>query len=148
MLRRCCCGCVGPCDSLIRVSMTRAQLEGTPYGKEIIRRLKIQMIPRADADSADARKERDHYLFADHLGAMPPSAACFCFASRLCIGRFSISASLAGTPSRSCGDLQKSRTDDRISLLHAYRTGQRSSRFDSCRASMNSRVRSRLADLV
>jgi hypothetical protein len=45
---------LGPRNSLISVSMTRAQLEDTPYGTEILRRLKIQMILQSDADFADA----------------------------------------------------------------------------------------------
>lgn len=45
---------LGPRNSLISVSMTRAQLEDTPYGKEILRRLKIHMILQSDADFADA----------------------------------------------------------------------------------------------
>lgn len=34
---------VGPRDSLVTVGMTPAELEGTPYGKEIARRMKLQM---------------------------------------------------------------------------------------------------------
>jgi hypothetical protein len=34
--------------------MTRAQLEVTPYGKEIMRRLKIHSILQSDAAFADA----------------------------------------------------------------------------------------------
>ena len=45
---------LGPRDSLISVSMTRAQLAGTPYGAEIVRRLKIHMILQSDAVFADA----------------------------------------------------------------------------------------------
>ena len=37
-----------PRDSLTSVSMTRTQLQGTAYPKEIERRLKIEMIPQAD----------------------------------------------------------------------------------------------------
>jgi len=45
---------LGPRDRLILVSMTRAQLAGTPYGEEIVRRLKILMILPLDAVFADA----------------------------------------------------------------------------------------------
>jgi hypothetical protein len=45
---------LGPRDILTEVSMTRAQLEGTPYGNEIIRRLKALMILQPDAHFADA----------------------------------------------------------------------------------------------
>jgi hypothetical protein len=38
----------------MKVSTTRAQLEGTPYGAEIVRRLKIRMILQSDAVFADA----------------------------------------------------------------------------------------------
>jgi hypothetical protein len=48
---------LGPRDSLISVSMTRAQLEGTPYGKEIARRLKIEMILQADEEPVFTEKE-------------------------------------------------------------------------------------------
>jgi hypothetical protein len=46
---------LGPRESLMKVSRTRAQLEGTPYGAEIIRGLKIRMILQSDAVFADAR---------------------------------------------------------------------------------------------
>jgi len=36
---------LGPRDSLTRVSMTRAELDGTPYGKEVQRRLTIEGFP-------------------------------------------------------------------------------------------------------
>jgi hypothetical protein len=36
---------LGPRDSLTAISMTRTQLEGTPYLKELERRSKIQMAP-------------------------------------------------------------------------------------------------------
>ena len=39
---------LGPRDSLTSVSMTRTQLQGTAYGKEIERRLKIEMILQPD----------------------------------------------------------------------------------------------------
>jgi hypothetical protein len=39
---------LGPRDALISVSMTRAQLEGTAYGKEIERRRKIEMTLQED----------------------------------------------------------------------------------------------------
>lgn len=39
---------LGPRDSLTSVSMTRAQLQGTAYGREIERRLKIEMILQPD----------------------------------------------------------------------------------------------------
>jgi hypothetical protein len=48
---------LGPRDSLTSVSMTRVQLEGTAYGKEIERRLKIEMILEEDADPLFAEKE-------------------------------------------------------------------------------------------
>jgi hypothetical protein len=44
---------LGPRNSLISVSMTRAQLEGTPYGKEIMRRLEILSILQSDSAFAD-----------------------------------------------------------------------------------------------
>jgi hypothetical protein len=50
---------LGPRDSLISVSMTRAQLEGTAYGKEIERRLKIEMILQADEVPLFAEKEEE-----------------------------------------------------------------------------------------
>jgi hypothetical protein len=55
---------LGPRDSLITVSMTRAQLEGTAYGKEIERReierrLKIEMILQADEAPLFAEKEEE-----------------------------------------------------------------------------------------
>jgi hypothetical protein len=34
---------IGPRDSLVTVGMTSAELEGTSYGKEIARRMKLQM---------------------------------------------------------------------------------------------------------
>ena len=48
---------LGPRDSLMSVSMTRAQLEGNAYGKEIERRLKILMIRQADEVPLFAEKE-------------------------------------------------------------------------------------------
>jgi hypothetical protein len=48
---------LGPRDSLMSVSMTRAQLEGNAYGKEIERRLKILMILQADEVPHFAEKE-------------------------------------------------------------------------------------------
>jgi hypothetical protein len=39
---------LGPRDSLTSVSMTRTQLQGTAYGKEIERRLKIEMVLQPD----------------------------------------------------------------------------------------------------
>jgi hypothetical protein len=48
---------LGPRDSLTSVTMTRAQLEGTAYGKEIERRLKIEMILQADEVPLFAEKE-------------------------------------------------------------------------------------------
>jgi hypothetical protein len=36
---------LGPRDSLTEVSMSRAELEGTPYGKEIQRRLTVEGFP-------------------------------------------------------------------------------------------------------
>jgi len=36
---------VGPRDSLISINMTRAELDGTPYEKEIERRLKVERFP-------------------------------------------------------------------------------------------------------
>jgi hypothetical protein len=45
---------LGPRESLMKVSTTRAQLEGTPYGAEIMRRLKIRMILQSHAVFADA----------------------------------------------------------------------------------------------
>ena len=46
---------LGPRDSLTEVNMPRAELEGTPYGKEIERRLQIEGFPAALlADKAEA----------------------------------------------------------------------------------------------
>jgi hypothetical protein len=48
---------LGPRESLTQVSMTRADLEGTPYGKEIQRRLTIEGFPSswgAGAEKAEA----------------------------------------------------------------------------------------------
>jgi hypothetical protein len=50
---------LGPRDSLMSVSMTRAQLEGNAYGKEIERRLKILMILQADEVPHFAEKEEE-----------------------------------------------------------------------------------------
>jgi len=36
---------VGPRDNLTQLSMTRAELDGTPYGKEVQRRLTIEGFP-------------------------------------------------------------------------------------------------------
>jgi hypothetical protein len=47
---------LGPRHSLTSVSMTRAQLEGTAYGKEIERRLKIEMILQPDETPIFAEK--------------------------------------------------------------------------------------------
>lgn len=48
---------LGPHDSLIRVSTTRAELDGTPYGKEVQRRLKIEGFP--DSFGAGAEKAEE-----------------------------------------------------------------------------------------
>jgi hypothetical protein len=50
---------LGARDSLISVSMTRTQLEGTAYGKEIERRLKIEMILQEDEVALFAEKEEE-----------------------------------------------------------------------------------------
>ena len=39
---------LGPRDRLTSVSMTRTQLQGTAYGEEIERRMKIEMILQPD----------------------------------------------------------------------------------------------------
>jgi len=48
---------LGPRDTLICVSMTRAELDGTPYGKEVKRRLKIEGFP--DGFGAGAEKAEE-----------------------------------------------------------------------------------------
>jgi hypothetical protein len=64
---------LGPRDSLIRVSMTRAELDGTPYGKEVQRRLKIEGFPDTSGDGAD---KADGPQFSrpqpDSSAALPP----------------------------------------------------------------------------
>lgn len=48
---------LGPRDTLTSVSMTRTQLEGTPYGKEIERRLRITMVLQQDEAPVFEEKE-------------------------------------------------------------------------------------------
>jgi hypothetical protein len=49
---------LGPRDSLTQVSMSRAELEGTPYGKEIQRRLTIEGFPN---DLGNEKAERPQF---------------------------------------------------------------------------------------
>ena len=62
---------LGPRDSLISVSMTRAELDGTPYGKEVQRRLKIEGFP--DSFGAGAEKaEGPQFPRPQTSGGTPP----------------------------------------------------------------------------
>ena len=62
---------LGPRDSLIGVSMTRAELDGTPYGKEVQRRLRIEGFP--DSFGAGAEKaEEPQFPRPQTVGGAPP----------------------------------------------------------------------------
>jgi hypothetical protein len=60
---------LGPRDRLTSLSMTRAQLEGTPYGKEIERRLKIEGMPM---DAISDREEEPQFPRPDADNAAVP----------------------------------------------------------------------------
>jgi len=62
---------LGPRDSLIGVSMTRAELDGTPYGKEVQRRLKIEGFPDSFGDG-DEKAEGPQFSRPQTTGGAPP----------------------------------------------------------------------------
>jgi hypothetical protein len=61
---------LGPRDSLTAISMTRAQLEGTPYLKELERRAKIQMSP---LDPFPEKEEGPQYVRPQPEAVTAPS---------------------------------------------------------------------------
>jgi uncharacterized iron-regulated protein len=65
---------LGPRDSLIGVSMTRAELDGTPYGKEVQRRLKIEGFPDSFGAGAEKAEEPQfpHPQTTDGTPPLPP----------------------------------------------------------------------------
>jgi uncharacterized iron-regulated protein len=62
---------LGPRDSLIGVSMTRAELDGTPYGKEVQRRLKIEGFSDSFSDGAE-KAEGPQFSRPQTVGGAPP----------------------------------------------------------------------------
>jgi hypothetical protein len=60
---------LGPRDSLIQVSMSRAELEGTPYGKEIQRRLTVEGFP---SNFTNEKNEAPQFSRPQEGGAGPP----------------------------------------------------------------------------
>lgn len=60
---------LGPRDSLTAVSMSRAELEGTPYGKEIQRRLTVEGFP---SNFIDEKNEAPQFSRPQDGGTGPP----------------------------------------------------------------------------
>jgi hypothetical protein len=65
---------LGPRDSLTAVEMPRAQVEGTPYGKEILRRLTI-MWGKASSDVFSEKEEAPQFSPPEPEPAPPPAAS-------------------------------------------------------------------------
>jgi len=64
---------VGPRDNLTQVPMTRAELDGTPYGKEVQRRLTIEGFPSGSgAGSEKGEAPQFHRPQTSSGGAPPP----------------------------------------------------------------------------
>ena len=62
---------LGPRESLTQVSMTRAELDGTPYGKEIQRRLAIEGFPSGWGTVAE-KAEAPQFPRPDNAPSSPP----------------------------------------------------------------------------
>jgi hypothetical protein len=63
---------LGPRDSLTGVSMTRAELDGTPYGKEVQRRLRIEGFPDSSGAGAEKAEEPQFTRPQTSDGTPPP----------------------------------------------------------------------------
>lgn len=62
---------LGPRESLTQVSMTRAELDGTPYGKELQRRLTIEGFPSGWGSAAE-KAEAPQFPRPDNAPPSPP----------------------------------------------------------------------------
>ena len=62
---------LGPRDHLTHVSMSSTELEGTPYGKEIQRRLKIEGFP-SDLNLRDEKTEAPQFPKPEPEGGVGP----------------------------------------------------------------------------